>query len=217
MREATSGTRARPGRGATSAARQPKPARVVARAEKAAEILDVAERLFATRPFHEVLLDDIAAQARVGKGTVYLHWKGKEEVYLAVIRRGFQAVLSRIEEQLPELDGRAWQQLGVVVGALVEFAFAHPGVYQLMRAGVVTPEDPTLAKTRARLTDRIESVIRGGVANGELSDPCPGLTTQFLLSCVRAASLYPVKGMTRESLAGHILHLLRHGIAGGGV
>lgn len=193
----------------------PRARRDTGRATKASEILDAAEKLFATRPFHEVLLDDIAATAHVGKGTVYVHYASKEEVYLAVVRRGFDAVLSRLDNELPGLEGKAWTQMQVIVASLVDFAFAHPGVFQLMRSGVVTPEDPGLVRTRARLTERIEGVLRAGVSRGELRDPCPALTTQFVFSCVRGASLYPPKGMSRGSLTAHILHLLQHGIGGG--
>lgn len=189
--------------------------RRTSRDSKASDILDAAEALFASRPYHEVLLDEIAAKAHVGKGTVYLHYSSKEDVYLAVVRRGFIAVLSRIDSELPTLRGRAWDQLEVIVRSLVDFAFAHPGVFQLMRSGVVTPEDPDLIRTRARLTERIEGTIRAGIAQGELRDPCPALTTQFVFSCVRGASLYPPRGMTRESLVAHILHVLRRGIDGG--
>lgn len=184
------------------------------RAAKAAEILDAAESLFAARPFHEVLLDDIAAKAHVGKGTVYLHYSSKEDVYLAVVRRGFDGVLGRIDAELPATEGRTWVQIEIIVASLVDFAFAHPRVFQLMRSGVVTPEDPGLIRTRARLTERIEGALRAGIARGDLHDPCPALTTQFVFSCVRGAALYPPKGMTRELLKGHILHLLRRGISG---
>lgn len=211
-------TPVRAAKGAAGSPRRVRASKAVGRASrpaKANEILDAAEGLFATRPFHEVLLDDIAAKARVGKGTVYLHYSSKEDVYLAVVRRGFEAVLARLDAELPGLDGQAWAQMEVIVASLVDFAFAHPGVFQLMRTGVVTPEDPGLVRTRARLTERIEKTLRAGAARGVLRDPCPALTTQFVFSCVRGASLYPAKGMTRESLAAHILYLLRHGIGGG--
>jgi AcrR family transcriptional regulator len=34
-----------------------------------------AARMFAARPFHEVRLDDVAASAKISKGTVYLYFK----------------------------------------------------------------------------------------------------------------------------------------------
>ena len=74
---------------------------------KADAILDAAADLFARRPFHEVRLEEIAANAKVGKGTVYLYWTSKEDVYLAVVRRGFAAVVKRVERELPICSDQA--------------------------------------------------------------------------------------------------------------
>jgi hypothetical protein len=59
-------------------------------------------------------------------------------------------------------------------------------------------------------------VLREGTRSGELDDPHPELTTQFILSFVRGAVLYPPEGMTREALTCHILRLLRSGIGRAG-
>jgi AcrR family transcriptional regulator len=177
------------------------------------EILDAAADLFAVRPFHEVRLDDIAARAHIGKGTVYLYWSSKEDVYLAVIRRGFAAVLSRVEAELPSQTGKPLDQLTAIIRALVDFAFAFPAVYRLMRGGTLTPEDPDLQNVRRKLVERIQSVIESGVCTGEFCDPCPALTAQYIMSFIRGALLYPPADLTRESLSSHMLHMLRRGIA----
>lgn len=184
------------------------------KANKSDEILDAASELFASRPFHEVRLEDIASLARVGKGTVYLYWSSKEEVYLAIVRRGFTRVLEQIDEQLPG-EGGAWEKIHAVIRGLVDFAYKHPGVYRVMRSGMLTPDDPELQRVRAALADRITSVIQRGVAVGELADPYPALTTQFILSFARGAALYPPEGMTQEVLGAHLLGVLKRGIDGG--
>lgn len=185
------------------------------KANKPDEILDAASELFASRQFHEVRLEDIAALAHVGKGTVYLYWSSKEEVYLAIIRRGFTRVLEQIDGQLPG-DGSAWDKIGAVVHGLVDFAFKHPGMYRVMRSGALTPDDPELQRVRAALADRITSVIQKGVETGELADPHPALTTQFILSFARGAALYPPEGMTQQSLIEHLMRVLKRGIDGSG-
>lgn len=177
------------------------------------EILDAAAELFAQKPFHEVRLDDIAAKARVGKGTVYLYWSSKEEVYLAVIRRGFAAVAERLDRDLPAQAGSTWGSIDVIVSAIVEFAFNYPGVYRIMRSGAMTPEDPELQRIRRGLTERIEQVISAGVAAGDLDDSHPALTTQYLLSFVRGVMLYPPPDLTPRMLHDHMLRLLQRGLA----
>ncbi|MDX2131582.1 MAG: TetR/AcrR family transcriptional regulator [Planctomycetota bacterium] len=175
-------------------------------------ILDAAASLFASKPFHEVRLEDIAATAHVGKGTLYLYWASKEEVYLAVIRRGFAAVNGRLDADLRACADDCWAQLEAIVGAIVEFAFAYPGVYRIMRSGAMTPEDPELQQTRRALTDRIEACLREGVRTGQVHDEHPALTTQYLLSFVRGVMLYPPAELTREMLVGHMMGLLRRGL-----
>ncbi len=181
------------------------------RTNKPDEILDAAASLFAQKPFHEVRLDDIAALAQVGKGTVYLYWNSKEEVYLAIVRRGFANILQRLDRELDVTSG-VWDKVAAVVRGLVDFAFQHPGVYRIMRSGGMTPDDPELQQMRKRLSDRVTDVLTAGVSSGELTDPHPALTAQYIFSFVRGAVLYPPPGVTPEILVEHVLHVLKHGI-----
>ena len=48
--------------------------------EKRDEILAAAEKEFARRDFHLVLMDDVAARAGVGKGTLYRYFPTKDEL-----------------------------------------------------------------------------------------------------------------------------------------
>lgn len=58
-----------------------------ARQERSTQILDVAAELLLRLGYRHVTVDDIAARAGIGKGTVYLHWKTKDELLLAVLHR----------------------------------------------------------------------------------------------------------------------------------
>jgi AcrR family transcriptional regulator len=48
---------------------------------KRREIMRVAARMFARRPFHEVRLDEIAAATRLGKGTLYVYFASKDDLH----------------------------------------------------------------------------------------------------------------------------------------
>jgi AcrR family transcriptional regulator len=67
---------------------------------KARRIIDAAIQLFAERPFHEVRMEDIAARAQVAKGTLYLHYKDKEDLFLGIMNDGLQSLVERLEESL---------------------------------------------------------------------------------------------------------------------
>lgn len=70
------------------------------RAERATRILDAAAALLLRHGYRRVTIDDVAAGVGIGKGTVYLHWKTREELFTAVVGR---EVLHAIEELLRAL------------------------------------------------------------------------------------------------------------------
>ena len=57
------------------------------------EIIEAALRLFADRGFAATKLEDVAAAAGIGKGTIYLYFPTKEDLFRAVVR---QAVLPNL-------------------------------------------------------------------------------------------------------------------------
>jgi AcrR family transcriptional regulator len=58
------------------------------------EIVEAALRLFAERGFAATKLEDVASAAGIGKGTIYLYFATKEDLFRAVVR---QAVLPNLE------------------------------------------------------------------------------------------------------------------------
>ncbi|MFD8544933.1 TetR/AcrR family transcriptional regulator [Streptomyces sp. NPDC059649] len=55
------------------------------RAERGERILEAAEELLLAWGYARVTIEEIARRAKVGKGTVYLHWKTKDALLLAVM------------------------------------------------------------------------------------------------------------------------------------
>lgn len=64
------------------------------------KLLDSAERLFAEKPYDDVRVDDIAADAGVAKGLVYYHFDGKRGLYSAVLQAMAEDMLKRTEPDL---------------------------------------------------------------------------------------------------------------------
>jgi AcrR family transcriptional regulator len=60
-------------------------------------ILDAAERLLGRYGYRKMTVDDLAAEAGIGKGTVYLSFQSKEEAVLATVDRIVQAVCDEME------------------------------------------------------------------------------------------------------------------------
>ncbi len=62
------------------------------------KILSVAESHFKNRGFEKTDMREIAAEADLAVGTIYLHYKNKETLYLNVISRSWMNMLETVEE-----------------------------------------------------------------------------------------------------------------------
>lgn len=177
-------------------------------------IAATAARLFATRPFHKVKLDDVAAEAGVGKGTLYVYFKSKEDLYLWLIFDAFAQLVAHLESRLRGGALAPGASLRVIVVELVRFAFDHPQLYELMRTAGPATKDQRWAEKRKEFTGLIEQTIRQGNADGTFADPHPEITAQCVPGLVRSVMLFGPKGLDEATVAGQITRLLEKGVCG---
>ncbi len=72
----------------------------VDRRERADRILDTARDLLLLWGYRRVTIDELARRAGVGKGTIYLHWRSREEVFHAVSTREAAAMADAIVQAI---------------------------------------------------------------------------------------------------------------------
>ncbi|MEJ2689952.1 MAG: TetR/AcrR family transcriptional regulator [Deltaproteobacteria bacterium] len=183
--------------------------------QKRKKILQTAAELFATHPFHKVLLSDVAEAAAVGKGTLYIYFKNKEDLYLSVLYSGFSGLVERLRAQMEEEAHNPEENLEMVIRETVRFAYQNPHLFEVMRrmpaweAGYRAQWD---AK-RTELKGLIESIIRRGIRRGIFSDSHPEFTARYIPGFVRAVLLEGIETVDCEVLTEHILHFVRAAIA----
>jgi TetR/AcrR family transcriptional regulator len=61
------------------------------------EILNAAQKVFFDKGLPTATMDEIAEAAELSKGTLYLYYKSKEDLYLGVMMRGMQVLFSEYE------------------------------------------------------------------------------------------------------------------------
>jgi AcrR family transcriptional regulator len=67
---------------------------------RSSEILEAARQVFAKKGFNEATVDEIAEAAEVAKGTLYLYFPSKHEMYLAALRQGIEGLYELTKERL---------------------------------------------------------------------------------------------------------------------
>jgi AcrR family transcriptional regulator len=79
------------------------------------EITRAALELFVERGFAATRLEDVAARAGVSKGTLYLYFANKEELFKAVVREGLVSPLAQMRQLAERHTGSAIELLRTLI------------------------------------------------------------------------------------------------------
>ena len=182
--------------------------------EKRRTILRVAREQFTRKPFHEVRLDDVAAAAHVGKGTLYVYFESKDALYLELVTITLDQLLDELA-QLADADAEpGWATVEAVVQHVTRWTVRHPAVFDIMRSGVHPAGREAIRKRRTRMGDLIARVLRRAAEAGTIDDPAPEITAQFIPAMARSAVVHGDRkqSVAADVLAERILHVLSRGI-----
>ncbi len=166
------------------------------------EITAAALELFVERGYAATRLEDVASRAGVSKGTVYLYFANKEDLFKAVVREGlvsplvtFQGVADQYEggtfELLRLLVCGWWERIGSTrVSGIPKLIIAESGNFpELARFYVSEVVEPGHAT--------VVAIVRRGIARGEFRDIDPDHAARLIVAPLLLSMLW------RNSLAQH--------------
>lgn len=88
-------------------------------------ILDAAESVIGAKGFDNATMDEIAAEAELSKGTLYLYFSNKADLYLAINKRGLEILLDKFQKVLKE-DRPGIELIHQLGEAYISFVTTHP-------------------------------------------------------------------------------------------
>ena len=150
--------------------------------DRGAQLLDVAEKLFTTRGYDKVSIEDIARGAGVSRPVIYQHYGSKEGIFLACAHRARE----EFETSLLAAHHASGGDLAGFVerggNLLFDLLFDQPSRWALLFSGAVG-ESGELAVHLSQL--RFSTVEKLGLLAGEYA---PGLDTEELQAFANAIS-----------------------------
>jgi len=159
--------------------------------------MQAAEKLFTSRRFHEITLEDVTREAGVGKGTVYRYFEDKDDLF-------FQTAMHGFEELCDLLEGSAGDNVAFprqLLGACQQISrfFQRRGPLLRMMQG----EELRMARCktglrrewharRGRMVSALAKVLASGAAEGMVRrDIAPEVLAAFLMGMLRTHAREP--------------------------
>jgi TetR/AcrR family transcriptional regulator len=164
---------------------------VAARREKERQqrgnaIIEAARHLFFEKGYRATM-DEIAEKAELGKGTLYLYFKSKDELYVSVIIEGFHVLEQRMQRELAKARGPE-EKIRAIYFAFVDHCLENREYFRITQYFLT---EDARSKTSGELIDTINlaslrlldygiRAAREGIASGSFRDDIDPMAASIL-------------------------------------
>jgi len=181
--------------------------------EKSQAIVDAASRVFLAREFHEVSVDDVAAEAHAGKGTIYRYFPTKEELFFVSVLYGLDALRESLTQGLHS-EAPPHERLKLIARELLRFAWNRRDLLTTLHRDerLFSRRGAEFLERRQRIVELIADTIAAGVERGDFRPIDPVAGAEVFLGMLRGLNLYRRPGDLPEDLVRTAIDMLVNGI-----
>jgi AcrR family transcriptional regulator len=143
------------------AAPQPSTRRRLRAADRRAQLLEVARRVFGNSGFHGVSMDDVAKEAGVTKPILYDHFPSKKELYLELLDEDLSALHDAVKQALDSPVGNR-ERIRRSFQGYFDFVDEQADGFRLLMQETVGAEKDfreRVARTRDRILGEVADLI----------------------------------------------------------
>ena len=161
--------------------------RLTSRELKHERILRAATEVFANKGYFAARMTDVAKQAEVADGTLYLYFEGKEHLLLSIFDDVLGRFIDRLEEEIAQLDDPV-AKLRVMIRLHLETLGRDPALAQVLQIETRHSRRFMSVFTRGKLGEYLNllrRIIEEGQESGAFRrDINPGLATNVVFGAV---------------------------------
>jgi TetR/AcrR family transcriptional regulator len=138
------------------------------RKQRLNDIVNAAEKLFFSRGYDNVSMNDIADEVELSKATLYLYFKDKESLFFAIALRGARILNSKYDE-CSKLDIAGLEKIKAMGQGILEFSQRYPDYFRMLSysgSERFCNTDNYDAVEISELTNKNIALIRGAFEQG---------------------------------------------------
>ena len=132
--------------------------------EKRTRILDAALKVFAERGFYNAKVAEVAKEAGVADGTIYLYFDNKDALLIALFEDRMQRLIERVTVELERIEGSSLEKIRRLIHIHLHLVYEDPNLaefitVELRQSGKFVKEydNPKFAEYLRVLRDLIEA------------------------------------------------------------
>lgn len=173
------------------------------RVVKKNNIIKIAANLFSQKSFHDVTMDEIAEKVGVAKGTIYLYFSSKDNLYLEILEHTFGSIEALLEKEV-NTASLAPEKLKNVLAIIIKFYRGNIDVLKILsrdETHLIQEHHDLTEKWRLRRIELYEKIIEKGIKEGSFKTRNTELAALILYGAVGAVMVFYDLDKSPEAIA----------------
>jgi AcrR family transcriptional regulator len=168
------------------------------------ELLNAARAVFGKKGFHDASIEEIAEMAEVAKGTVYLYYKSKNDLYLEALRFGIGSLVKELKARADN-SGGCLETLRLLTHTKIVFFEENRDFFRIYYSelGKLPAHPAGLTLVRDLYTEQAEvfqRVLRVGIKRREVRNLDIEKTAFAIADLTRGIAMQRMLGMSKTRL-----------------
>ena len=164
-------------------------------------ILTTASELFSRQEFGSVLMDDIAADANVAKGTLYNYFGSKDALYGEVITSRLESLVSALRDSSSQRDDVRVNVRRLAVHVM-SFMLKYPAFFRLWKreeGWICGDGQHPWCRLRTELHSVLVDIVRSGIDAGHLRAVDPAVAAALVFGAIDGAVYRNIGGTVSDA------------------
>jgi AcrR family transcriptional regulator len=185
---------------------------------KEAKILKAAENVFFTNGFFPARMEDIAKEAGVAKGTLYLYFKDKTSIYVHLMNHRLEEAIN-VLQSIQNIKMSAAEKLERIFNSMAHYDSQAKGMTSFvsieninLTTEIMKEMDTQIKPKIVKFIDIVAKIIKDGITHREFKKINPKLGAIHFLNTVRAVLVSRLYKMNVKDCQNMIKNMFFNGI-----
>lgn len=173
----------------------------------AVQILEAGEKLFAKKGFYPTTMEEVARAAGLAKGTIYLHFDDKRNLFFSIIEKKLDILLEKIEKEMRK-DEFPSQRIKLAIGIHLKFLEENRDFFKIMQTLPESLKQEMERKLKGRVIEKqsryveiLDQLIRKGIRNQEIKPLDSRKLAVILVGMMHSLTIYWISRKEKGSLS----------------
>ncbi len=171
------------------------------------KILEAAESVFAKKGFYPTTVEEIAQKADLGKGTIYLHFENKKDLFLSVIERKLDILFKKIERGIKEGRSSA-EKIRLAIEIHLKFLEKNRDFFKIVhifsnqfKTGIGEELFKKVVVKNSHYLEILQALIEQAIKEGEIKPLDSKKLAVILVGIVHSLTVYWISQNEKDSLS----------------